>query len=526
MGEPLIQQEDLALIAGVYDRIRKLYKDTRLNKDSALTEAFEKVIRKTVGDLSLLLKDETKADSVPIHVIASKFSLHQFCGVQFSGYLELKDAKSSSLLREMLAHQATCFQDLVTASLAYRGDFTQVSAKNKALEQEIEAVLQAAEDLEQATLNAQHERDEVRAELMAYKEETSSYVQALQQENQQYLEKIIKLSKQSAAHAVSPTFIQKTSTPPKSFNSIRFNIPQQPTIKELSLRQLKELVDEIYASKKKFDSKCIELQQTRETMEQHMVTFFNQKYGLKNLTQEWCASTLKAVAKFEGEDSEVSTFANILRHEVDEEYRLVQEQVKQSVTELLRQQIKTKSPYMGEAQVKAVLHDKLGGELLEEDWVSVVRYMYNEGDADYLRGLLTDLRNSKPLPKRRKRDDVIADPELSFGEFLKVILDFQLTGHCQFLGPFREKYRQVDTDGDGVITESQFAELIGLCNLTEYSSQLLEQIDPFELGQFTFSDCVGLLSAVRCRQEQVEVSGENISILQKVFLEATQLSPQ
>mmetsp|Transcript_7098 Transcript_7098/g.12989 ORF Transcript_7098/g.12989 Transcript_7098/m.12989 type:complete len:521 (+) Transcript_7098:33-1595(+) len=518
MGEPLIQNEDLTLIASLYDRIRKLYKDTRLNKDASLTEAFEKVIRKTVGDLSQLLKDESKADTVPIHVISSKFALHQFCGNQFAGYLELKDVKASNLLKDILGHQAACFKDLVSMSLGLKAEFNQSEGKKQALEHEIEAVLQAAEELEQATLSAQHERDEAKAELLAYKEESGNQVLALQQENQQYLEKIIKLSKQSAANAISPSISAKPSTPTKSFNFIKLSIPQQPSIKELTLRQLKEMIDEIYASKKKFDAKCIELQQTRETMEQHMITFFNQKYGLKNLTQEWCASVFKAVAKFEGDDSEVSTFGHILRHEVDEEFRLVQDQVKQSVSELLRQQIKTKYPYMGEAQVKGTLHEKLGGDLFEEDWVNVLRYMYNENDVEYLHGLLTELKNSKPLPKRRKREDPVVEPELSFGEFLKVVLDFQLIGHSQFLGPFREKFRQVDADGDGVITEAQFAELISLCNLDEFSSRLLEQIDPFELGQFTFSDCIGLLSA-----EQVEVSGEKISMLQRVFLEGTQI---
>lgn len=496
MGEPLIQQEDLALIASLYDRIRKLYKDSRLNKDEALTEAFQKIIRKTVGDLSLLLKDESKADSVPVHVISSKFTLHQFCGMQFAGYLELKDPKASGLLKEILAHQAGCFQELVEASLAFKEELVHNNVKKAALEQEIEAVLQAAEELENATLTAQHERDEARAELMAYKEDNMNQTTALQQENQLYLEKIIKLSKQSAAHAISPAITHKSASPTKPFNFIKATIPKQTSIKELTLRQLRELIDEIYASKKKFDSKCIEMQQTRETMEQHMITFFNQKYGLKNLTQEWCASVFKAVARFEGEDSEVNTFAHILRHEVDEEFRHVQEQVKQSVTELLRQQIKVKSPYMGEGQVKAVLHEKLSGNLSEEDWVAVVRYMYNENDAEYLLGLLTDLKNSKPLPVRRKRDEIIVEPELSFAEFLKIVLDFQLTGHSQFLGPFREKFRQVDADGDGVITEAQFADLICLCNLQEHSRRLIELIDPFELGQFTMSECVGLLSSV------------------------------
>ncbi len=44
---------------------------------------------------------------------------------------------------------------------------------------------------------------------------------------------------------------------------------------------MKDVIEEIYESKTNFDKKCIEAKLPRETMEQHMYTFLNQKYGLK-----------------------------------------------------------------------------------------------------------------------------------------------------------------------------------------------------------------------------------------------------
>ena len=41
------------------------------------------------------------------------------------------------------------------------------------------------------------------------------------------------------------------------------------------------MIDEIYDSKTHFDKKCIENKMPKETMEQHMYTFLNHKYGLK-----------------------------------------------------------------------------------------------------------------------------------------------------------------------------------------------------------------------------------------------------
>jgi len=44
---------------------------------------------------------------------------------------------------------------------------------------------------------------------------------------------------------------------------------------------MKEVVSELYESKLKYDKMYIDSNLPRETMEQHMYTYLNQKYGLK-----------------------------------------------------------------------------------------------------------------------------------------------------------------------------------------------------------------------------------------------------
>ena len=51
--------------------------------------------------------------------------------------------------------------------------------------------------------------------------------------------------------------------------------------KGLTLKQLKDVVDEIYDSKLKFDDKNYQGKLARETMNQYLFTYLNQKYGLK-----------------------------------------------------------------------------------------------------------------------------------------------------------------------------------------------------------------------------------------------------
>ena len=43
----------------------------------------------------------------------------------------------------------------------------------------------------------------------------------------------------------------------------------------LSLKQLKEVINDIYAQKLKFDKKCSEYKQPKETMEQYVYTYLN-----------------------------------------------------------------------------------------------------------------------------------------------------------------------------------------------------------------------------------------------------------
>ena len=79
----------------------------------------------------------------------------------------------------------------------------------------------------------------------------------------------------------------------------------------------------MYAQKVKFDKKCADNKLGRETLEQFMYTYLNQKYGLKALIIEWVDSIIKAVKSYVKEDHEVELFAKILKNECDEDFRFI-----------------------------------------------------------------------------------------------------------------------------------------------------------------------------------------------------------
>ena len=94
-------------------------------------------------------------------------------------------------------------------------------------------------------------------------------------------------------------------------------------VRVLSLKQLKDMIADMYQSKVKFDKKCEESKVARETMEQFMYTYLNQKYGLKPLIVEWAAAIINGVKRYIRADHDVTLFAKILKNECDEEFRFI-----------------------------------------------------------------------------------------------------------------------------------------------------------------------------------------------------------
>ena len=87
----------------------------------------------------------------------------------------------------------------------------------------------------------------------------------------------------------------------KNDNKILYNIKSPKNIRKnqnllnpkiLTIKMAKDIMNEIYNSKVNYDKKCFENKVPIETLEQHMYTYLNQKYGLKNLIIERAASII------------------------------------------------------------------------------------------------------------------------------------------------------------------------------------------------------------------------------------------
>lgn len=180
---------------------------------------------------------------------------------------------------------------------------------------------------------------------------------------------------------------------------------------------------------------------------------------------------------------------------------------RKNINQLLKAFLRTKNPYTRDT-------DPQNGSLHEDEWKYIVNYMYNSQDAQCLLQTLAALYKesslaSYKLPSRVKVP--VPKPSLPYSVFFNSVLEFQITGHDRLLSGFRAKFREMDEDGDGVLDDTQFSQLLASLNCLEHSECYLEALDPHETGTFLFSDCVELFMKETLR-------GDTVSVIYKLYL--------
>lgn len=111
-----------------------------------------------------------------------------------------------------------------------------------------------------------------------------------------------------------------------------------------------------------------------------MYTYLNQRYGLKQLIIEWASAIISGIKKHSKDDNDVCLFGKVLRNEIDEEFRLVQVHVKDTVLALLKQFIRDKNALKGETDIQRMMDDIFNDRIQVERqyWHKIIERMYND----------------------------------------------------------------------------------------------------------------------------------------------------
>ena len=157
------------------------------------------------------------------------------------------------------------------------------------------------------------------------------------------------------------------------------------------------MINDIYNQKKRHDEKSLEAKQARETMEQYMYTYLNQRYGLKQLIIEWAGAIIAGIKKYSKEDADVCLFGKVLRNEVDEEFRYVQTALKETVHALLKQMVREKHTLKGEAELKTILEDITNDKTQIDSncWLRIIERMYDASDVELLEAKIRECASNR-----------------------------------------------------------------------------------------------------------------------------------
>lgn len=305
-----------------------------------------------------------------------------------------------------------------------------------------------------------------RDQFLAEKQELSQKISSLEEENKKLLDEIIKQSK-SIGSVATP---QKRIGEKQQSLFIAKNSPQSQK-KALTLNQLKDLICDIYEQKQIYDNKCISTKLPKETMEQYLYTYLNQRYGLKNIIIEWASNIINAIKFYSAEDSDVALFGKIMRNECDEGFRFVYNEVKNAISDILRDILRRKYKQKTDKEIDKLRNDIRNGEIEQYQWSEIIEKMYNEEHYDIIVQRIKDRSEQFPASPGKNQNKKLTREEklvlqatinykLPFSEFQNIVLEFQMSTHEKYIRKFIQAFHKVDSENKGVLNEEKFKELL------------------------------------------------------------------
>ena len=187
-----------------------------------------------------------------------------------------------------------------------------------------------------------------------------------------------------------------------NYNNFRTISPSSNTIRHqsLSLKALKEFINELYISKNNYNIKCEQFKLPKDTLEEHMYAFLNKKYGLKNIVIDWAKNIIQGIKKYSKIDSTVLLFAKILKNEQEEEAQFIIQKVTNSIQELLKFYLKKQNPLKSVDEIDKMFEIKKNSKLNEEEWKGIIYSIYEQKEAEEIEKKIEQFINNKKDMKK------------------------------------------------------------------------------------------------------------------------------
>eukprot|EP01038_Epipyxis_sp_PR26KG_P012971 gene12971-17393_t len=164
--------------------------------------------------------------------------------------------------------------------------------------------------------------------------------------------------------------------------------------RDITLKECKELIMKLYETKEVANQKALKRigNIPFETLEQHTYRSLEKRYGLRSLAIEHAGMLLKAIDKYSNQDFDVLIFRKIFRNEFEEDFHHIQSELLKSIHDLTMVQCMGKNPTKDQNSLQIICDNKINnGFIIEEDWIDMVKYLYNETDSMTLISILKKL---------------------------------------------------------------------------------------------------------------------------------------
>ena len=291
-----------------------------------------------------------------------------------------------------------------------------------------------------------------------------------------------------------------------------------------TLKMMKDIIANIYSSKLAFDKKCLQNRQPKQTMEEFMYTYLNQKYGLKNMVIEWATNIINGIRTFSHEDTEISLFGKILQNELEENCQLLISNLKENINAIIINILRTENPYKNDIELNNMKKQYIKNEIPPEKIQQIIEALFDEKGKEILFDKINkEINNRKDIIMKNKKIDgkltreeynkIIVEKEnecnfIQYDFLIDICLEYQIKLHIKYLKPFIKLFQTIDTDRDGVLDEEQFVVLIKNMNIFDDENiqriieEFLNNIDPYQNKHIIFSDIVELFSKINYDQNQ------------------------
>ncbi|CAD8141980.1 unnamed protein product [Paramecium pentaurelia] len=353
----------------------------------------------------------------------------------------------------------------------------------------------------------------------------------LQQENKKYLEMIIRRSKVEKSSNIMSEISYKQNESPSIIEKKRYKtlsefhlLVQPQSFRPLTLKQLKDIIQDIYESKTKHDIRQYENKMPLETIEQHMYTYLYCKYGLKNLALEWVACIINAIQKYIAEDNDVAVFGLMLKNNLDEDFRLLQSQRKLNIEHIIQTILQAKYKTKHVLEIKEIVKQKVAGQITHQEAIDILKSCLQEEEKEIILSQLKmhqikSVSSVSPIKKvnqkEQRRSSTQKEPiKYEFSVFIKLILEYLMSLYQQYLANFCIVFKSVDHDKDGILNQQQFFKLTESIKPSlqkEDYSKIYEMLDPFKNDKITFSQIVRVF-------KNPQLYNKNVDLIQQICI--------